>query len=73
MSDPGCPGTVTAGVVIVSIVYMRSLFSFVASKEMPLAVAGSGNRPEVLRRKTLANNSRIAIVTSALVMPLAIY
>lgn len=73
MSDPGCLGTVTAGVVIVSIVYMRSLFSFVASKEMPLAVAGSGNRPEVLRRKTLANNSRIAIVTSALVMPLAIY
>jgi len=52
---------------------MRSLFSFGASKEMSAVIAGSGNRPEMLRRKTLANNSRIAIVTSALTMPLAIY
>jgi cell cycle sensor histidine kinase DivJ len=52
---------------------MRSLFSYGASKEMPLAIAGSGHRPEMLRRKTLANNSRIAIIASALVMPLAIY
>ena len=52
---------------------MRSLFSYGASKEMPPAIAGSGHRPEVLRRKTLANNSRFAIVASALVMPLAIY
>lgn len=52
---------------------MRSLFSFGASKEMSLAIAGTGHRPEMLRRKTLANNSRIAIVVSALMMPLAVY
>jgi cell cycle sensor histidine kinase DivJ len=52
---------------------MRSLFSFGASKEMSLAIAGTGHRPEMLRRKTLANNSRIAIVVSALAMPLAVY
>jgi cell cycle sensor histidine kinase DivJ len=52
---------------------MRSLFSFGASKEMSLAIAGTGHRPEMLRRKTLANNSRIAIVLSALMMPLAVY
>lgn len=47
---------------------MRSLFSFGASKEMSLAVAGSGHRPEMLRRKTLATNARIAIVVSAILM-----
>ena len=52
---------------------MRSLFSFGASKEMSLAIAGTGHRPEMLRRKTLANNSRIAIALSALMMPLAVY
>jgi cell cycle sensor histidine kinase DivJ len=52
---------------------MRSLFSFGASKEMSLAVAGSGHRPEMLRRKTLANNSRLLILFSALAMPLAVY
>ncbi|UJW85498.1 PAS domain-containing sensor histidine kinase [Devosia sp. SL43] len=52
---------------------MRSLFSFGASKEMSLAIAGTGHRPEMLRRKTLANNSRIAIIVSALMMPLAVY
>ncbi|OYW99492.1 MAG: hypothetical protein B7Z15_21070, partial [Rhizobiales bacterium 32-66-8] len=52
---------------------MRSLFSFGASKEMSLAIAGTGHRPEMLRRKTLANNSRIAIVLSAVMMPLAVY
>ena len=52
---------------------MRSLFSYGVSKEMPPAIAGSGHRPEVLRRKTLANNSRIAIAASALLMPVAIY
>ncbi|MGV8833522.1 MAG: PAS domain-containing sensor histidine kinase [Devosia sp.] len=40
---------------------------------MSPALAGSGHRPEVLRRKTLANNSRIAIAASAMMMPLAIY
>jgi cell cycle sensor histidine kinase DivJ len=63
----------SAGVVIVSIVRMRSLFSFGASKEMTLAVAGSGHRPEMLRRKTLVDNSRIAIAVSVLSMPLAMY
>ncbi len=52
---------------------MRSLFSFGASKEMSLAIAGTGHRPEMLRRKTLANNSRITIVLGALAMPFAIY
>lgn len=52
---------------------MRSLFSFGESKEMRLAIAGSGHRPEVLRRKTLANNARLAIAASGLLMPFAIY
>ena len=52
---------------------MRSLFSFGVSKEMPVAAAGNGHRPEVLRRKTLANNSRLLILLSALGMPFAIY
>lgn len=52
---------------------MRSLFSFGASKEMSLAIAGTGHRPEMLRRKTLANNSRIAVIISALTMPFAVY
>ena len=49
---------------------MRSLFSFGASKEMSLtaAVAGSGHRPEMLRRKTLATNARMAIVASVILM-----
>jgi len=52
---------------------MRRLFSFGASKEMSLAVAGTGHRPEMLRRKTLANNSRILILLGALAMPFAVY
>lgn len=52
---------------------MRSLFSFGASKEMSLAIAGTGHRPEMLRRKTLANNSRITVALGALAMPFAIY
>lgn len=49
---------------------MRSLFSFGASKEMSLtaAVAGSGHRPEMLRRKTLAANARLAVVACAILM-----
>ncbi|MDB5614082.1 MAG: sensor histidine kinase, partial [Devosia sp.] len=38
-----------------------------------MAAAGNGHRPEVLRRKTLANNSRLLILLSALAMPFAIY
>jgi len=52
---------------------MRRLFSFGASKEMSLAVAGYGHRPEMLRRKTLANNSRLLILLSALAVPGAVY
>ncbi|WP_170848364.1 PAS domain-containing sensor histidine kinase [Devosia sp. YR412] len=40
---------------------------------MPLVAAGNGHRPEMLRRKTLANNSRILLALSALAMPFAIY
>jgi len=47
---------------------MRSLFSFGASKEMSLAVASAGHRPEMLRRKTLATNARIAMTASAILM-----
>lgn len=52
---------------------MRRLFSFGASKEMSLAVAGTGHRPEVLRRKTLANNARILILFGVLAVPFAVY
>ena len=52
---------------------MRSLFSFGASKEMSLAISGSGHRPEMLRRKTLATNSRIALIACCALMPFAIY
>lgn len=52
---------------------MRSPFSFGASKEMSLAIAGTGHRPEMLRRNTVADNARIAILLSALLMPVAIY
>ncbi|MGB3338106.1 MAG: PAS domain-containing sensor histidine kinase [Devosia sp.] len=40
---------------------------------MSLAVAGTGHRPEMLRRKTLANNARILILLSAIAMPFAVY
>ena len=52
---------------------MRSLFSFGASKEMSLAIVGTGHRPEMLRRKTLGTNSRLIVLVSALAMPLAVY
>ncbi|WP_197410741.1 PAS domain-containing sensor histidine kinase [Devosia epidermidihirudinis] len=40
---------------------------------MSLAIAGTGHRPEMLRRNTVADNARIAIVLSGLLMPFAIY
>jgi len=52
---------------------MRSLFSFGASKEMSFGGAGTGHRPEMLRRKTLANNARLALLLTALSMPLAVF
>jgi len=60
------------GVVEVSL-SMRSLFSFGASKEMTLAIAGSGHRPEMLRRETLATNSRLTVLAAGLLMPFAVY
>jgi cell cycle sensor histidine kinase DivJ len=52
---------------------MGSLFSFRVSKEMSLALAGSGHRPEMLRRNTLANNARFTILASALCMPICLF
>lgn len=52
---------------------MRSPFSFSASKEISQAVAGSGHRPEALRRQTIADNARIAIAISALAVPASVY
>ncbi|WP_137151353.1 PAS domain-containing sensor histidine kinase [Devosia sp. FKR38] len=52
---------------------MRSPFSFSVSKEISQAVAGSGHRPEALRRQTLADNARIAIAVSALAIPASVY
>lgn len=52
---------------------MRSLFSFGVSKEMSLAIAGTGHRPEMLRRKTIANNARLAMILCAFTMPLAVF
>src|SRR5690606_33488362 len=51
---------------------MRSLFSFSESKENPVATGG-GNRPEILRRKTLANNSRLLILFGLLGLPFSIH
>lgn len=52
---------------------MRSPFSFGESKEMSLVAPGNGQRPEMLRRKTLANNARLMILLGALSMPFAVY
>jgi cell cycle sensor histidine kinase DivJ len=68
----GAASIVINGVVIVS-KRMRSLFSFGASREMSLAIAGTGHRPEMLRRRTLASNSRLAILLCALTVPLATF
>ncbi len=52
---------------------MRSLFSFGASKEISSAIAGSGNRPEMLRRQTLIDNARLIMGLSGLAMPFAMF
>ncbi len=51
---------------------MRSLFSFRESKEIAMA-AGSGNRPEILRRRTLANNSRLLVLFGLLGLPFSMH
>lgn len=52
---------------------MRSLFSFGASEEISPAVVSNGHRPEMLRRKTLANNARLLILIGALALPFTVY
>jgi cell cycle sensor histidine kinase DivJ len=52
---------------------MRSLFSFGASKETAPLSSGTGHRPEVLRRQTLATNARIIIALSGVLMPVSVY
>jgi cell cycle sensor histidine kinase DivJ len=47
---------------------MRSLKFFGSSEGQMPAFAGTGNRPENLRRKTIANNARILMVISVLSM-----
>jgi two-component system, cell cycle sensor histidine kinase DivJ len=52
---------------------MHSLFSFGASKEMRLAIAGTGHGPEALRRQVIAANARVSAVAGGLMMPLAVF
>jgi len=52
---------------------MRTPKFFGARNGIDPAIAGSGNRAEVLRRKTIANNARILIGGAALAMPVAMY
>ncbi len=52
---------------------MRSLEIFGIGRERVPAFAGTGNRPEILRRKTIANNARLLIAFSAIVMVPAMY
>ena len=52
---------------------MRSFKLFGASKAGDPAGAGVGNRPEMLRRKTIANNARILVAAAGLSMFPAIY
>lgn len=52
---------------------MGRLFSFRASKEMSPATAGSGHRPDAMRRAALADNAWTFIVLAALAMPFAVH
>lgn len=52
---------------------MRSLNLFGVSPGIDPAVAGIGNRPEVLRRKTIANNARLLIGAAALAAAPAVH
>jgi len=52
---------------------MRSLMLFGARKGIDPAIAGSGSRPEVLRRKTIVNNARLLVAMAVLAMPLTMY
>ncbi len=52
---------------------MRSLFDSLLGRETGSASEAQRGRPETLRRKTLAANSRIIISTSAIAVPAALY
>lgn len=52
---------------------MRSLFSFGASKETTSGSTDSGQRPEMLRRRTLGDNARLLTLIGALAVPPAVY
>jgi cell cycle sensor histidine kinase DivJ len=52
---------------------MRSLLSFGESKEVSPTAASASSRTEILRRKTLAINSHITILSSLVAMPLGLY
>ncbi len=53
---------------------MRSLFSGMASGEKPApSMRASSGRPEALRRRTLATNSRIILAVSGLGLPITLY
>ncbi len=52
---------------------MRSLFDSLFGRETGGASEAQRGRPETLRRKTLAANSRIIIATSAIAIPAALY
>lgn len=52
---------------------MRSLLSFGASKEDIPTSGAPGARPEILRRKTLALNSRLVVIASGIGLPFALY
>jgi cell cycle sensor histidine kinase DivJ len=52
---------------------MRSLLSFAVRKETTQPSAGSGGRPEALRRKALATNSHLVLAASFLGAPFALF
>jgi cell cycle sensor histidine kinase DivJ len=66
-------GTLVIAVPKLSFLYMRSPLSFGESKEVSPAIASANGRPEILRRKTLAANSRIAILLSLLALPFGVF
>jgi cell cycle sensor histidine kinase DivJ len=52
---------------------MRSLGIFGIGERDGSAAAMSGQRPDVLRRKTIANNARLMIAAAVLLMPVALW